>query len=111
MDATGQETPGPDARKSALFLLETKASQGDPDAQHELGLHYHRASFDSTRQDTAESRIEAYKWFCLAAAQEHKGSLTACQRLTLDMTRAEYDEGRRRATAFAVRKHPVSAQT
>jgi len=58
---------------------------------------------DTLRGDMGESRIEAYKWFHLAAAQGYNGSLTECQRMTLTMTREEIDESHGRAAVFVVR--------
>jgi TPR repeat protein len=57
--------------------------------------------------DCAESRVEAYKWFHLAAAQGYKGSDAACERVTLGMTREEVVDGNQRTAAFVVRK-PVN---
>jgi TPR repeat protein len=56
------------------------------------------------QMDCVESRIEAYKWFHLAAAQGYKGSAAACERVTLGMTREEVTDGNQRAAAFEVRK-------
>jgi len=93
----------PDQAASADWMRKA-AEGGDAGGQHNLGVRCHRASLDPFRLGAAESRIEAYKWFCLAAAQGYHGSLTACQRVTLIMTRAEFDEGTHRAAAFVVRK-------
>jgi hypothetical protein len=101
MDSSLPRAPSLEVRQSALGLLRTKAAQGDAQAQYDLGTHCHRASCDALRKDTIESRIEAYKWFHLAAGQRFKDALTSCQRVTLAMSHAEFDEGNRRAAAFA----------
>ncbi len=102
MFARGQGMP-PDQAAAADWMLKA-AEGGDAGGQHNLGVRCQRASLDPFRLGAAESRIEAYKWSCLAAAQGYRGSLTACQRVTLTMTRAEFDEGNPRAAAFVVRK-------
>ena len=57
----------------------------------------------------SESKIEAYKWFQLAAAQGYAGSDTAFERVTLIMTREEVAEGNLRAAAFVAEKPKISA--
>jgi TPR repeat protein len=94
---------------TAAGWMRKAAEGGDAGAQYDLGSRCHRASVDPLRQGAMESRIEAYKWFHLAAAQEYRDSVTACDRITINMTRAEVDEGNRRATAFVARK-PASPQ-
>ncbi|MBN2506269.1 MAG: nitronate monooxygenase [Verrucomicrobia bacterium] len=89
---------------AAAAWLRRAAEGGDAGGQHYLGVRCHRASLDPLRLDAGESRIEAYKWLHLAAAQGYNGSLTACQRLTLTMSRAEVGEGNQRAAAFVARK-------
>ncbi len=51
-----------------------------------------------------ESKIEAYKWLQLAAAQGYKGSAEACDRVALGMTREEVTEGDQGAAAFVATK-------
>ena len=89
---------------TAADWMRKAAEGGDAGGQHDLGVRCHRASMDPFRLGAAESRIEAYKWFCLAAAQGYHGSLTARQRVTLIMSRAEFEEGNQRAAVFVVRK-------
>ena len=102
MFARGQGMPPDDA--AAAGWMRKAAEGGDAGGQYNLGTRCHRASVDTLRVNATESRIEAFKWFHLAAAQGYKDSLTACQRVTVTMTRAEVDEGNRRAVAFVARK-------
>jgi TPR repeat protein len=80
------------------------AEGGDAAAQFSLGSRCHRSSVSRQDGDCAESRIEAYKWFFLAAAQGYKGSAAACEQVTLKMTRDEVVHGNERVTTFRVRK-------
>jgi len=102
MFALGQGVPQDDATSAGW--IRKAAEGGDAGGQYDLGVRCHRASVGTLRMDPIESRIEAYKWFHLAEAQGYKDSLTACQSVTLTMTRAEVDEGNRRAAAFVVRR-------
>jgi len=79
------------------------AQQGDAGAQFNLGDCCHRASFTQTPEDASESRIEAYKWYRLAAAQGYKGSEMAHVTLTINMTRADVAAGNQRVDAFVAR--------
>jgi len=92
----------PDEAAAANWMRRA-AEGGDAGGQYQLGVRCHRASLDPLRAGGGEFRIEAYKWFHLAAAQGYNDSLTARQRITLSMTRAEVDEGNQRAAAFVVR--------
>ncbi len=103
MDSSVKGTAIPDSKASRLTSLHREAAQGDAQAQFDLGSYYHRASLNVSRTDRIESRIEAYKWFHLAAAQRYKGALISCQRVILAMSGAEFNEGERRAAAFVVR--------
>ena len=92
-----------DAVQSRMWL-DRAARQGDAGAQFHLGDNCHRASFTQHPEDACESRIEAYKWYCLAAAQGYSGSETAHTTLTLSMTRTDVEDGNRRVAAFAIGK-------
>jgi TPR repeat protein len=81
------------------------AQGGDAGAQHNLGSRCRRACFDEGAGNLRETRLEAYKWFSLAALQGYRGSDAAVARLTLDMSREEVTEGIHRATEFAA-AHP-----
>lgn len=102
MHARGQGIP----RNDALSLKWTRraAEGGDAGAQHALGTRYTRKGMDSLEVDPAESRIEAYKWFHLAAAQGYQGSATACEHATHGMSRDEVTESNRRAAVFVVNR-------
>lgn len=88
-----------DAAQSRLWY-DKAAQQGDAGAQFNLGNSYHHGSFSQAPAEAAESRIEAYKWYRLAAAQGYQGSETAYATLTLNMTRAEVADGNQRTAAF-----------
>ena len=87
---------------AALIWMQRAAAIGDPAAQFNLGNRCQRASLTGSEQETAESRIEAYKWFSLAAAQGYKDSVKFFERVTYGMSREEVTEGNQRAAAFAV---------
>jgi TPR repeat protein len=84
----------------AVRWIRRAAEQGDAAAQFNLGARYHRASVSGLEMDAAESRIEAYKWFQLAAAQGYKDSKRTCEPVTLRMTRDDVNEGNGRVAAF-----------
>jgi len=80
------------------------ARQGDAGAQFNLGESCHRASLQRERKDAPESRIEAYKWYRLAAAQGYEHSETAYTTLTINMTREDVAAGNQRVAEFKVEK-------
>lgn len=92
-----------DAARSALWFGRA-ARQGDAGAQFSLGESCHRASLQGERKDAPESRIEAYKWYRLAAAQGYLDSETAYATLTMNMTREDVAAGNRRVAEFKVVK-------
>ncbi len=73
------------------------ASHGDAGAQHQLGVTQYRASLWGPLTGRPEARIEAYKWFRLAAAQGYVGSETARDTVTLEMSREDVTEAVQRA--------------
>jgi TPR repeat protein len=77
------------------------ANGGDAGAQFDMGDRYARASVSGSEMDAVESRIESYKWFTLAAAQEYRDALARSDCATMKMTREEVTEGIRRVKAFA----------
>lgn len=95
MYAKGQGVPLDDTE--AVTWIRKAAERGDAGAQFNLGVRYHRASLGGVRMDAVESRIEAYKWFQLAAAQGYKDSVASGERMTLGMSREEVVEGNHRA--------------
>ena len=105
MFALGQGRPPDDA--TAVHWIRRSAEGGDAGAQFNLGSRYHRHSVGADPMDHTESRIEAYKWYHLAAGQGYDGSALQCERLALGMTRAEVTDGNQRVAAFLIR--PVSA--
>ena len=102
MYARGQGVSQDDVQ--AILWIRRAADQGDAGAQFNLGMRLHRACVTGPSRDAAESRIEAYKWLWLSAAQGYKDSDAACERVTLDMTREQVTEGNRRAAAFGAVK-------
>ena len=92
-----------DAVQSRMWL-DRAAHQGDAGAQFHLGENCQRTSFRQAPADASESRIEAYKWYCLADAQGYRGSKMAHATLTLNMTRADVAAGNRRVAAFEMGK-------
>jgi TPR repeat protein len=87
----------------ALTWIRKAAEQGDAGAQFNLGDRYHRSSMkqNALQADASESKIEAYKWLQLAAAQGYNHAHGPFQRLTLAMTFDEVADGNRRAAAFS----------
>ena len=88
-----------DAVQSRMWYAKA-AQQGEAGAQFNLGNSCHHTSFRQVPADAAESRIEAYKWYRLAAAQGYQGSEMAHAILTLNMTPADVAAGKRRVAAF-----------
>jgi TPR repeat protein len=98
MYARGQGVDRDDA--TAAMWLGKAAQQGDAGAQYHLGMRHHRASIGAQTPTAGESRVEAFKWLHLAAAQGYKGSVAACEFVTLGMTLPEGTDGRQRTAAF-----------
>lgn len=98
MFARGQGVPRDNA--AALIWTRKAAERGDAGAQFSLGSKYHRSSLDRSQMDSVESRIEAFKWFHLAAAQGYGSSEVARDRVTMGMSREEVAEGAERAATF-----------
>ena len=98
MYASGQGVLRDDA--AAVMWIRKAAEGGDAGAQFNLGTRCHRASVSGLERDATESRIEAYKWLNLAAAQGYRNSDAVCERVILDMTCDEVTEGNHRATRF-----------
>ena len=87
---------------TAAMWLGKAAHQGDAGAQYHLGMRHHRASLDGQRNNAPESRLEAFKWLHLAAAQGYKDSDAACEFVALGMTQQEVTAARHRTAAFVV---------
>ena len=98
MYAEGQGVPRNEAQ--SRLWMQRSAELGDAGAQHSMGMHFHRASVQGRREAAPESRIQAYKWLQLAAAQGYRGSAAASGFVTLHMTREDVTEAKRRVAAF-----------
>jgi hypothetical protein len=98
MYAAGQGVPRDEA--ISMGWMQKAADLGDAGAQHHIGLKHHRASLDGLPDAAPESRIQAYKWLQLAAAQGYRGSEAAWAFVALTMTRADVADGGRRIAAF-----------
>ncbi len=107
MLAEGQGMKRDDA--AAIGWIRRAAIAGDAGAQYNLGLRCHRDSISHEPTGAIESRIEAYKWFQLAAAQGYKDSATSRARVTSNMTHADVAEANLRATQFQPSKSTDSA--
>jgi TPR repeat protein len=99
-----------DAAQSAMWFGKA-ANLGDAGAQYHLGDSCHRASIVQAPAEAAESRIEAYKWYRLAAAQDYRNSVMAWSNLTLNMSRADVAAGDQRVAEFEITKTAVSGQS
>lgn len=100
MYAHGQGTPKSDAL--ALMWMRRAANGGDAGAQFNLGERFSRANVQGSETDAMESRVESYKWFALAAAQNYRDALARSDSATMRMSREEVAEGNRRVQTFAV---------
>lgn len=103
MHASGQGVSQSDTEADAWFGK--SARQGDAGAQHRLGMSHYRASVRGLPQDMHESRIEAYKWLFLAAAQGYRGSDDVRDMVVLKMSHEDVDEATRRAAGFLLSVH------
>jgi TPR repeat protein len=102
MYACGQGVARDDAESTMWFCR--AARLGDAGAQFNLGRNCHRASFDGLPEAMLESKIEAYKWYRLAAAQGYRDSDTASATLVANMTPADVATGNRRVAAFKIER-------
>jgi TPR repeat protein len=105
MYATGQGVARNDSE--AVRWIRKAAEQGDAGAQFNLGTRCHRSSVSDVPMDSAESKIESYKWLQLAAAQGYNQAVAACERVTLTMSFEEVAEGQNRVAAFANSAQPA----
>jgi len=107
MYASGQGVRRNDTEAEMWF---GKAAElGDAGAQYNLGLGHYRASIQGLPQNMPESRIEAYKWFFLAAAQGYRSSDSARATVALKMTRQDVVEATQRVDAFITSNHRTPA--
>ena len=98
MYAAGQGVARDEAK--SMGWMQKAADQGDAGAQYHVGMKLHRASLDGLPEAALESRIQAYKWLQLAAAQGYRGSDAAWAFVALSMTHADVADGGRRIAAF-----------
>ncbi len=98
MYARGQGVVRDDAQ--AVVWFGRAASLGDAGGQHHMGRNCQSASINGLPADAPESRIEAYKWFQLSAAQGYKDSEGAYAPLTVKMTREDVAEANQRVARF-----------
>jgi TPR repeat protein len=99
MYAHGQGVPKDDTE--AVMWIRRAAEGGDAGAQFNLGGRYARASLHGPEMDAVESRIESYKWFTLAAAQDYYNALVSADSASMRMSRDEVNEGGRRVKVFS----------
>jgi uncharacterized protein len=85
---------------TAALWIQRAAQGGDAGAQFSLGDRCGRSSAHGAGATAPESRIEAYKWFKLAAAQGYGQAEARCDAATLRMTQEEVSEGNRRVMGF-----------
>lgn len=102
----GQGVPRSDTE--AARWIRKAAEQGDAAAQFNLGLRCQREGSLSSLCPQVEVKIEAYKWFRLAADQGYLGSAMAFERQNLSMSGEEVAEGDQRAAAFTTRPTPLA---
>ena len=98
MYASGQGQPSDPAK--SLLWIQKAADLGDASAQFRLGEANHRAVRIGASPNGGQSRIDAYKWYRLAADQGYRGAEIACDSVNLHMTREEVVEATRRVAAF-----------
>jgi len=93
-------------RDEALSMkwIRKAAHLGDAGAQYNLGMKNHRISMGQAPEQAGETRIEAYKWLQLSAAQGYGASGAGCESVALGMTLEGVADGRRRAAAFVAGK-------
>ena len=105
MYARGQGVVRDDAQ--SLVWFDRAAHLGDAGGQFHMGQNCQRASLAGLPADAPEARIEAYKWFRLAAAQGYKDSEGAHAPLTIKMTREDVAEAIQRVARFVATAAPL----
>jgi len=89
---------------AAVMWMRRAADGGDAGAQFNLGNRCYRDSMRIAESTAGESRIEAYKWYRLAAEQGYGTSQNSCDVVTMSMSRAEVTEGNQRTAAFEAKR-------
>lgn len=98
MYANGQGV-GADERQARVWFARA-AQQQDPGGEYFMGVSHYRASFGGTVQEACESRIEAHKWFSLAAAFGYRNSDVMRDTMALGMSREALAESVLRMDRF-----------
>ena len=98
MYAAGHGRPRDEAQ--SRVWMQKAADGGDAAAQYNVGMTLHRASLDGLPEAAPETRILAYKWLQLAAAQGYRGSGEAWAFVAMSMTREDVVDAGRRIAAF-----------
>jgi TPR repeat protein len=93
------------------YWLTKAANGGDCGAQYTLGMVQNRRSLDEEPAAAMESRVEAYKWLCLAATQGHDNAAAGCDLVAIGMTLDTVREAKRRVEAFVSRPGNESLET
>ncbi len=102
MYARGQGVAKDDAQSAIWFGR--AANLGDAGGQYNMGRTCQRASLDGLPAEASGARIEAYKWFQLAAAQGYKNSEGAFATVTFKMTCDDVAEAIQRVARFSAAK-------
>ncbi len=80
--------------KQSFFWFRKAAYQGDPQAQRQVGFVYREG------QGVTQDKIEAYKWFSLAAKGGEATGKMYMDSLILEFTTQQVQEGESRAQSF-----------
>jgi uncharacterized protein len=88
-----------DEAQSGLWM-QRAADLGDAGAQYKIGMKLHRDSLDELNKAAPETRIQAYKWLRLAAAQGYRDSEAAWAFVALAMTHEDVADATRRVAEF-----------
>ena len=91
---------GPCDWEKASVWLQKAADLGDAGAQYQMGVNDHRAAVSGGNVDVLQSKINAWKWFRLAALQGYQAAEIAGDVVTMGMTREDVLEAGRRVEAF-----------
>lgn len=91
---------GPCDWEKGQVWMRKAADLGDAGAQYQMGVSDHRASVSRGDVDISQSRINACKWFRLAALQGYQMAETAGDVVSMSMTREDVQEAGRLVIAF-----------
>ena len=84
--------------------LRMAAERGNANAQCNLGNAYFYGD-----RGVSKDRVEAYKWYILAASSGHEESIRYRNDLAHDLPPEQVAEGQKRATEFVPKKAPAQA--